>query len=68
MKSMKTLSVVAALSLSSLAMAEGGAERALARVEQAQQTSSQAEQVTQAQKRQAPVVKSQARMTDHASC
>ncbi|TWC43155.1 hypothetical protein FBY03_101349 [Pseudomonas sp. SJZ079] len=68
MKSMKTLFVVAALSLSSLALAEGGAERTLARVEQAQQVSSQVEQVAQAQKREAPSVKSQAKMTDHASC
>ncbi|KFX69995.1 hypothetical protein TMS3_0110830 [Pseudomonas taeanensis MS-3] len=68
MKVMKTLFVVAALSLSSLAMAEGGAERTLARVEQVQQASSQVEQVAQAQKNQAPVAKSKAKMTDHASC
>lgn len=68
MKAMKTLFVVAALSLSSLAMAEGGAERTLTRIEQAQQASSPVEQVAQTQKSQAPLSKSKAKMTDHASC
>ncbi len=68
MKSMKTLLVVATLSLASLAMAEGGAERTFARIEQVQQTSSQVEHVAQAQPREAPSAKSTAKMTDHASC
>jgi hypothetical protein len=68
MKVMKTLFVVTALSLSSLVMAEGGAERTLARVEQVQQASSQVEQVAQTQKSQAPLAKSQAKMSDHARC
>ena len=39
MKSIKALFVVTALSISSLAMAEGGADRTFARMEQARQTS-----------------------------
>ena len=45
MKSIKTLFVVAALSVSSLAMAEGGADRTFARMEQARQVSLEAYQL-----------------------
>ncbi|MGY8832824.1 MAG: co-regulatory protein PtrA N-terminal domain-containing protein, partial [Pseudomonadales bacterium] len=50
MKSIKALLVVTALSISSLAMAEGGADRTFARMEQARQTSLEAYRVAQQQK------------------
>ncbi|MEO4046525.1 co-regulatory protein PtrA N-terminal domain-containing protein [Pseudomonas sp. CAU 1711] len=44
MKSIKVLFVMAALGVSGLAMAEGGAERTLARMEQARQAAMPAQQ------------------------
>ncbi|MGE6791224.1 co-regulatory protein PtrA N-terminal domain-containing protein [Pseudomonas guineae] len=49
MKSIKSLLVLAALSVSSLAMAEGGADRTFAHMEQAREMSLQAYQATQQQ-------------------
>lgn len=51
MKSIKTLFVVIALSASSLAMAEGGAERTFARMEQASKVSMDAYQLAQKSKK-----------------
>ncbi|MCY1291125.1 hypothetical protein D9M69_535570 [compost metagenome] len=68
MKSIKALFVVAALSVSSLAMAEGGAERTFARMEQARQTSMEANQVAQQQKGEAPVAGEQGKQLKHANC
>ncbi len=68
MKSIKTLFVVAALSVSSLAMAEGGADRTFARMEQARQASLEAYQLAKQQKDEAPVAGSQAKQTEHANC
>ena len=71
MKSIKTLFVVAALSVSSLAMAEGGADRTFARMEQARQTSLEAYRVAQQQKVEAPVASSpteQAEQAEHTNC
>lgn len=68
MKSIKALFVVAALSVSSLAMAEGGAERTFARMEQARQTSMEANQVAQQQKGEAPVAGEQDKQLKHANC
>ncbi|MDG1582517.1 co-regulatory protein PtrA N-terminal domain-containing protein [Pseudomonas aeruginosa] len=68
MKSIKTLFVVAALSVSSLAMAEGGADRTFARMEQARQASLEAYQLAKQQKDEAPVAGSQAKQAEHANC
>lgn len=68
MKSMKTLVVITALTLSSLAMAEGGADRTFARMEQAGKASTQAYQVAQQQKPVAPAAESKPPMASHANC
>ena len=68
MKSIKALFVVAALSFSSLAMAEGGADRTFARMEQARQTSLEAYQVAKQQKVDAPIAGDQAKQAEHANC
>jgi len=68
MNSMKTLAVIAALTISSLAMAEGGAARTFARMEQAGKASTQAYQAAQQQKPVAPVAESKPAMADHANC
>ena len=68
MKSIKTLFLVAALSVSSLAMAEGGADRTFARMEQARQVSLEAYQLAKQQNDEAPVAGSQAKQAEHASC
>jgi hypothetical protein len=68
MKSIKALFVVAALSVSSLAMAEGGAERTFTRMEQARQTSMEANQLAQQQKGEAPVAGEQDKQLKHANC
>lgn len=68
MKSIKTLFVVAALSVSSLAMAEGGADRTFARMEQARQASLEAYQLAKQQNDEAPVAGSQAKQAEHANC
>ncbi|KJZ64611.1 co-regulatory protein PtrA N-terminal domain-containing protein [Pseudomonas fluorescens] len=66
MKSMKTLFVIAALAVSSLAMAEGGGDRTFARIEAARKSSMDAHQVAQKQGTQTPVVKSNAKAADQA--
>lgn len=68
MKSMKTLFVIAALAVSSLAMAEGGSDRVFARMEAARQNSMEAYQVAQKQGTQSPVAESKAKGVDHANC
>jgi hypothetical protein len=68
MKSMKTLFVIATLTVSSLAMAEGGSDRAFARMEAARQNSMEASQVAQKQGPQSPVAESKAKEGDHANC
>jgi hypothetical protein len=68
MKSMKTLFVIATLTVSSLAMAEGGSDRAFARMEAARQNSMEASQVAQKQGSQSPVAESKAKEGDHANC
>jgi hypothetical protein len=68
MKAMKTLVVIAALTISSLAMAEGGADRTFARMEQAGKAATQADQAAQQQKPAAPVAESKTPMADHANC
>lgn len=55
MKSLKTLLVLAALSVSSLAMAEGGADRTFARMEQAREASLQAFQAAKQEQADASV-------------
>ena len=69
MKPIKALFVVAALAASSFAMAEGGAERTFARMEQANQVSTAASQVAQEQKVESPVAGGKVESTDdHANC
>ena len=68
MKSIKTLFVVIALTASSLAMAEGGADRTFARMEQASKVSMEADQLAQQQKKESPVVGNKAQTADHANC
>ncbi len=68
MKSIKALFVIAALSVSGLAMAEGGAERTFARMEQARQASLEAYQVAKQQKVDAPIASDQAKQAEHANC
>ncbi|MEB0024775.1 co-regulatory protein PtrA N-terminal domain-containing protein [Pseudomonas sp. MH9.2] len=68
MKSIKTLLVVAALTLSSVAMAEGGGDRAFARMEAARQVSMEAYQVAQKQGTQTPVADSNPKEDDHVKC
>jgi len=60
MKALNTLLVAITLSVSSLAVAEGGADRALAKITQAQQTSTEA-QVAQQGKSDAETVKASTR-------
>ena len=68
MNSIKTLLVVAALTLSSAAMAEGGGDRAFTRMEAARQVSLEAYPVAQKQGTQAPVAKSTAKEDEHTNC
>ncbi len=68
MKSMKTLFVIAALTISSLAMAEGGGDRTFARMEAASKDSMESYQIAQKQGTQPPVVESKAKAADHANC
>ena len=68
MKSIKAQLVVTALSISSLAMAEGGADRTFARMEQARQTSLEAYRVAQQQKVEAPVASSPTEQAEHTNC
>jgi hypothetical protein len=67
MKSLKAIFVVTALSVSSLAMAEGGADRAFARMEQARQAL-EADRVAQQQKGDTPVAGDQGKQLKHANC
>ena len=66
MKSIKTLLVLAALSVSSLVMAEGGADRTFARMEQAREMSMQAYQATQPQADNTAAI-SHAEHTEHSN-
>lgn len=66
MKSMKALMVVAALTVSSLAMAEGGGDRTFARMDAAKQNAMDAYQVTQKRDNQAQVAKSKIKAVDQA--
>ncbi|RJG08815.1 hypothetical protein D3879_23420 [Pseudomonas cavernicola] len=68
MKSMKALFVVAALTVSSLAMAAGGGDRTFARMEQARKVSMEAYQLAQKQKAEAPVAETNAKSAEHANC
>lgn len=66
MKSMKALLVIAALTVSSLAMASGGGDRTFARMEAAKRNAMQAYQATQKLADQALVAKSNAKAADQA--
>jgi len=68
MKSAKTLFVIVALTLSSLAMAEGGGDLTFARMEAARKDSMESYQVAQTQGAQSPVAQSQAKAADHTDC
>jgi hypothetical protein len=68
MKPIKTLFVIAVLSISSLAMAEGGGDRTFARMEAARISSMESYQVAQTQKSQPPVAESKVKSMDHKNC
>lgn len=68
MKSMKTLFVIAALTVSSLVMAEGGGDRTFARMEASAQNSMESYQIAQKQGTQSPVADSKVKAADHANC
>lgn len=68
MKSLNVLFAVTALSVSGLAMAEGGADRVFARMEQARQVSQEAYQVAQQRKDDVPVAAGQDKQHKHANC
>ena len=68
MNSLKTLFVVAALIVSSQAMAEGGGDRALSRLEASRKESMESYQVAQKQSPQSPVAESKAKVADHTNC
>ncbi len=68
MKTIQSLLVVAALSVSSLAMAEGGGDRVSARMEQVRQASIEARHVAQQKQVKAPVTDGSAKQAPHANC
>ena len=68
MNPIKTLFVIAALTVSSLAMAEGGGDRTFARMEVARNNSMESYRVAQAQNAQHPVAESKAKAMDHKNC
>lgn len=68
MKTIQSLLLVAALSVSALAMAEGGGERVNARMEQARQSSIEARHVAQQEQVKAPVADGSAKQAPHANC
>lgn len=68
MNSLKTLFIVAALIVSSQTMAEGGGDRAFARMEASRKDSMESYQVAQKQSPQSPVAESQAKEADHTNC
>ncbi|WP_439889156.1 co-regulatory protein PtrA N-terminal domain-containing protein [Pseudomonas sp. MBLB4123] len=65
MNTLKTLFAIAALSLSSLAMAEGGGDRTFARMQAAETVSTQ---LAQQQKNATPVAESKTTKAAHAKC
>ena len=68
MNPIKTLFVIAALTVSSFAMAEGGGDRTFARMEAARSNSMESYQVAQTKNSQPPVAESKARAMDHKNC
>lgn len=68
MKPIKILFVIAALTISSLAIAEGGGDRAFARMEAARNNSMESYQVAQTQSAQPPVAESKVKAMDHKNC
>lgn len=65
MNTLKTLLVIAALSLSSLAMAEGGGDRTFARM---QSTETVPTQVAQQPKADTPMAEIKINKADHTAC
>ena len=68
MNPIKTLFVIAALTVSSFAMAEGGGDRTFARMEVARSNSMESYQVAQTKNSQPPIAESKARAMDHKNC
>ncbi|SDU27806.1 hypothetical protein SAMN05216296_2808 [Pseudomonas pohangensis] len=68
MKAIQALFVVAALSVSSIALAEGGSDRVSARMEQLRDASQAAAQLASQQKAEAPVAVSHDKQPGHANC
>jgi hypothetical protein len=68
MKSIKTVFVVAALTASSFAMAEGGGDHAFDRMEQNRQASAEAYQLARQESESSPVANSEVNSSDHSNC
>ncbi|MGY2237705.1 co-regulatory protein PtrA N-terminal domain-containing protein [Pseudomonas gingeri] len=68
MNPVEFLFVIAALTLSSLAMAEGGGDRTFARMETARSNSMESYQVVKAQSPQPSVAESTTKVMGHKSC
>lgn len=64
----KAIVMLVTMSMASLALAEDGAERTLARMEAARQVSMQAYKVAQQKKEQAPVAAQTIKATKHENC
>ncbi|MDN7142183.1 MULTISPECIES: co-regulatory protein PtrA N-terminal domain-containing protein [Pseudomonas] len=68
MNLIKTLVMMVTFGMSSLALAEGGADRIFARMEAARQTSVSTNQLAQQKKDQAPVAAEIHKQAKHESC
>ena len=68
MNPIKTLFVIAALTVSSFAMAEGGGDRTFARMEVARNNSMESYQVAQQQSTQPPIAESKVKAMGHKNC
>ena len=68
MNMVKAIVMVVTFGAAGLALAEGGANRAFARIEAARQSSMQAYQVAQDKKEQAPVAAQSSKHAGHESC
>lgn len=68
MNAIKALFVVATLSISSLALAEGGSEQTLARMQQTNQASQATARLANQQQVEAPVAISPVKQAGHANC
>ena len=68
MKTIKALFIIAALTVSSFAMAEGGGDRTFARMEVARNNSMESYQIAQQQSTQPPIAESKVKAMGHKNC